>query len=227
MSYTAAEVFTSLFGETSVLVTKQNDKETSAQCCAIEEVIRDCEYFMVFFGAAWCEPCVEFTQKLKRFYEKYHHKRKFDVIFFSRDHTEEEQRRFVREKHPEWWVAPHALCRRESKRRPEEFNAMGIPAVVIFRVVWTTLSDGSEALTPQLMTTSGRAMIEEDPTGRYYPWEGCTGHAPMPFWPLLLASTLVVVACVVLFEYFHPSGNANFLLSWIQNVLSVVLPRSQ
>ncbi|KAI6170544.1 Thioredoxin [Aphelenchoides bicaudatus] len=61
----------------------------------------------LYFSAVWCPPCRAFTPKLKAFYEKLEASGKdFEVIFVSRDRSEDQLVDYYKNHHGNWAYLP-------------------------------------------------------------------------------------------------------------------------
>uniref|UniRef100_A0A183G8J2 Thioredoxin-like_fold domain-containing protein n=1 Tax=Heligmosomoides polygyrus TaxID=6339 RepID=A0A183G8J2_HELPZ len=61
----------------------------------------------LYFSAHWCPPCRKFTPILKSFYNELLSSEKFEVVFVSDDHTEEELKEYMEECHGDWFCIPY------------------------------------------------------------------------------------------------------------------------
>ena len=71
---------------------REKDKETlySVQECDNQE-LTGCKFVLLFFSAAWCPPCQQFTQVLKDFYHEVNIDGKvIEVLYISLDRNEAE-----------------------------------------------------------------------------------------------------------------------------------------
>jgi thiol-disulfide isomerase/thioredoxin len=62
------------------------------------------EIYLVYFGAHWCPPCREFSPKLLERYRRLKERApdRFELVFVSSDHTQDEQSGYVRELGMPW-----------------------------------------------------------------------------------------------------------------------------
>lgn len=97
------------------------------------------KYLAVYFSASWCPPCRAFTPELVKMYKRKKSARdKFDVIFVSRDKTEDSMLGYMKEDDMEWPALAYDL----TKQSPlSKYSGKGIPRLVIIDEKGAILSD--------------------------------------------------------------------------------------
>jgi len=131
-----------------VLVTKDGERPTA-------EVL-DGKVTLLYFSAHWCPPCRGFTPKLAEYYNTYVEAGKnVEVVFVSSDKDQAAFDEYYGEM--PWTALPYGA--RDAKAKlSKKFKVSGIPSLVVLD------EDGS------LITTDGRSVVSEDPTGEEFPW---------------------------------------------------------
>ena len=82
------------------LVTKDG-KEIAAESAMAGKVTA------LYFSAAWCPPCRQFTPLLASLYEELMCRQEpFQVVFLSFDKTAEDMSRYMNEMHGSWMAVP-------------------------------------------------------------------------------------------------------------------------
>lgn len=110
---------------------------------------------VLFFGARWSEPCSIFLPKLLSFHKLNNKiKYEFEIIFCSMDKNEDDYRSYT-ERMP-WWCLPYALVTLPELIR--KLKAHNLPLMVVIN------KDG------QIITKNAVGALEEDPTGKTFPW---------------------------------------------------------
>lgn len=98
------------------------------------EALEDCAYFGVYFGADWCPQSKAFIPILKQFYEKHHKAKNFEMVYFSRERSEEALECSVREAGLEqWWCLPLTYTQTHWPVVKRQYQMIGIPTLLIFR----------------------------------------------------------------------------------------------
>jgi len=84
----------------------------------------------LYFSAHWCPPCRMFTPVLKDFYDELAGE-KFEVVFVSFDHAEDDQKKYLKEAHGDWLFIPFGdpLIKDLSTK----YSVQGIPMLVIVK----------------------------------------------------------------------------------------------
>lgn len=117
--------------------------------------------FGVYFSAHWCPPCRGFTPKLAQYYNE-GLKDKMEIIFCSSDRDQESFDSYRKEQP---WLAMPFEDREGKDTLSKLCDVQGIPSFQIFS------ADGT------LITSEGRAAVENDPKGNEFP----EGWLPQPF----------------------------------------------
>ncbi|XP_044302698.1 nucleoredoxin-like protein 2 [Varanus komodoensis] len=105
----------------------------------------------LYFSAAWCSLCREFTPTLCDFYselvEDAHPAAPFEIVFISSDRSAEEMVEYMRSMHGDWLALPfHDPLKHELKKK---YNITAIPKLVIVKQ------------TGEVITDKGRKQIRE------------------------------------------------------------------
>lgn len=91
--------------------------------------LADKKYIGVYFSAAWCPPCRQFTPKLVEWYRM--HRERFDnfeIVFVSRDRDEDEMASYMAGYRMEW---PAVQYSRAQNSPFEKYSGRGIPCLVV------------------------------------------------------------------------------------------------
>jgi len=143
----STNAFTALLGPN--LLTKDGEKPTA-------DVLSGKSAVALYFSAHWCPPCRGFTPKLAEMYRDAFEAKGMEIVFVSSDRDEAAFGEYFGEQ--PWAALPFG--NREAKAAlSKKFKVSGIPSLVIL--------DGATA---EVITTDGRAAVEEDPAGANYPW---------------------------------------------------------
>lgn len=114
------------------------------------------KYVGVYFSAHWCPPCQVFTPKLAKFYNR--NREDLEIVFVSADLSAAEKAEYIKEVGMKWLTVPG-----QSNAQTEKMGGMlgvqGIPTLAIF--------DPSG----QLLTTDGRAFVENSPFSAMKTWK--------------------------------------------------------
>jgi len=106
-----------------------------------------------YFSGHWCPPCRMFTPELVKFYNKLKEEGKsFEIVFVSSDKDQAGFNEYFAEM--PWKALPFKDPRVQLLK--QKFQIRGIPALVLVDNTGKTIS------------TNGRSLVEEDPTG--FPW---------------------------------------------------------
>jgi nucleoredoxin len=124
--------------------------------------LADKKYFLIYFGAGWCDRCRIFTPQLITFYDKHKDSKKFEVLFATWDKDAASFTKNYQEDHGDWPAFYHSE-RRTIERMQTEFEVFSVPVVVV--------------VTPSgvVMTKLGCEMITKDPEALEFPWRGVEG----------------------------------------------------
>lgn len=89
------------------------------------------KYLAVYFSASWCGPCRQFTPRLVNWYKQQKEQLdKFDVIFVSRDRSEEAMLEYMKQEAMPWPALTFAKA--DQRRSPlEKYAGSGIPCLVL------------------------------------------------------------------------------------------------
>jgi len=87
------------------------------------------KYLAIYFSAAWCPPCRGFTPELVSWYKRKKSARdQFDIIFVSRDKSEDEMLGYMKEYKMDW----PAIRFDKAKSSPlGKYSGRGIPCLVV------------------------------------------------------------------------------------------------
>merc|ERR1712055_334750 len=105
------------------------------------------DLILFYFSAHWCPPCRKFTPMLAEFYKEAA-SLGVEVIFISRDKTEEEMFEYMKEMHGDWLAIKYKSELSESLK--EKYKIEGIPTLVVMRK-----SDGA------LLNDLGEKQVKE------------------------------------------------------------------
>ncbi|KAM8792707.1 NXNL2 protein, partial [Eudromia elegans] len=97
----------------------------------------------LYFSAAWCAPCRDFTPVLCGFYtellEETEPPAPFEVVFISSDHSAEEMAGYMRGMHGDWLALPfHDPYKHDLKKK---YNITAIPKLVIVKQTGEVITD--------------------------------------------------------------------------------------
>jgi nucleoredoxin len=100
----------------------------------------DVEMYAIYFSAHWCPPCRAFTPKLVSFYKenKAAHADKFDIVFVSRDHSDDDMEEYMKEANMPWYAIKHDAIKQCDLNR---YAGSGIPCLVLVDREGNILSD--------------------------------------------------------------------------------------
>lgn len=87
---------------------------------------------LVDFWATWCGPCVAEIERLKQVYRQYH-KRGFEIVGVSQDHSQEDLTGFLDDKPVPWPVVFDTLSRPGSRRHPlaSHYGITALPTMIL------------------------------------------------------------------------------------------------
>jgi len=106
-----------------------------------------------YFSAHWCGPCQMFTPTLVKFYNQLKEEGKsFEIVFVSSDEGQAAFNEYFSEM--PWKALPFGDPRERLLK--QQFGVRGIPSLIIV--------DN----TGKILSSQGRTLVEEDPTG--FPW---------------------------------------------------------
>jgi thiol-disulfide isomerase/thioredoxin len=111
----------------------------------------------LYFSAHWCPPCRAFTPQLAEWYTKDLAAKGLEIVFVSWD---KDQGSFDEYLDQMPWKALPFSARDKKDALGKKLHIKGIPSLVIFD------ADGT------LITTEGREVVTQDPTGSKFPWKG-------------------------------------------------------
>uniref|UniRef100_A0A2D4K881 Thioredoxin domain-containing protein n=1 Tax=Micrurus paraensis TaxID=1970185 RepID=A0A2D4K881_9SAUR len=114
----------------------------------------------LYFSAAWCPLCRDFTPTLCDFYSELvdvvTHPAPFQIVFISSDRSREEMTSFMYKMHPGWLALPfHDPLKHELKKK---YNITAIPKLVIVKQ------------TGEVITDKGRKQIRERGLNCFQNW---------------------------------------------------------
>ena len=100
----------------------------------------DVDMYAIYFSAHWCPPCRAFTPKLVSFYKenKARHADTFEVIFVSRDNSDDDMEDYMQEAGMPWCAVKHSEARSSGLNR---YAGNGIPCLVLVDRAGNVLSD--------------------------------------------------------------------------------------
>ncbi|EPY30106.1 tryparedoxin [Strigomonas culicis] len=110
-----------------------------------------------YFSASWCPPCRGFTPQLTEFYNKFHEKKNFEVVFVTWDEETEAWRDYFK-KMP-WLALDMEKEQATMQHLTKGFDVQSIPTLI-----------GVDADTGRIVTTNARTMVVKDPEGNDFPW---------------------------------------------------------
>jgi nucleoredoxin len=88
------------------------------------------KYLAVYFSASWCGPCRKFTPRLVDWYKQQAQHDKFEVIFVSRDNSNEEMIEYMKQDAMPWPALSFAKAN-QGNSPLEKYEGNGIPCLVI------------------------------------------------------------------------------------------------
>jgi len=136
-----------------VMVGDVVDSAGNATSC---ESLKELDAIGIYFSAHWCPPCRGFTPKLAESYKKMQAAGKnWEIVFASSDRSESDFKEYFGEM--PWKALPHGDERKDEL--DSMFEVGGIPTLVVI-----------DAKTGNVITKSGRAMVDSDPEGAEFPW---------------------------------------------------------
>jgi nucleoredoxin len=110
----------------------------------------------IYFSAHWCPPCRGFTPKLAEYYANIKNNGKpFEIVFVSSDKDEAAFSEYYGEMP---WLALPFSDRDRKAELSSKYKVRGIPTLVLIDETGKTLS------------TDGRTILTNDPTGEEFPW---------------------------------------------------------
>ncbi|XP_032069958.1 nucleoredoxin-like protein 2 [Thamnophis elegans] len=114
----------------------------------------------LYFSAAWCSLCRDFTPTLCDFYSELvdvvTNPAPFQIVFISSDRSREEMSSFMYKMHPGWLALPfHDPLKHELKKK---YNITAIPKLVIVKQ------------TGEVITDKGRKQIRERGLNCFQNW---------------------------------------------------------
>lgn len=86
------------------------------------------QYVMIYFSAHWCPPCKKFTPKLVDFYDSKKKDNNFEIIFVSKDNSEEAMEEYMEEFDMNW---PAVKFSRIDSSGLGKYSGSGIPCLVL------------------------------------------------------------------------------------------------
>lgn len=110
-----------------------------------------------YFSASWCPPCRGFTPQLAEFYGKFKDSKNFEIIWISWDEEQDDYDGYFA-KMP--WLALPFPDRNGVELLVKEFSVESIPTLI-----------GVNADSGEVVTTTARAKVVEDPEGTKFPWK--------------------------------------------------------
>jgi len=125
------------------------------------ESLKSKKYFGLYFSAHWCPPCRQFTPKLAKFVKEFKEKRDdVEFIFCSSDQDEQSFKDYFKTM---GFLGLNVFGSDQGKAikafLSEKMGVRGIPHLAIVD------AEGN------LISKTGRSMVEEDPKGLEFPWK--------------------------------------------------------
>eukprot|EP00004_Rigifila_ramosa_P019574 TRINITY_DN49_c0_g1_i2.p2 TRINITY_DN49_c0_g1~~TRINITY_DN49_c0_g1_i2.p2 ORF type:complete len:339 (-),score=79.31 TRINITY_DN49_c0_g1_i2:407-1369(-) len=109
----------------------------------------------IYFSAHWCGPCRHFTPTLVEAYKKIKQTKPFEIVFVSSDKDDQAFEEYYGEMP---WLAVDYEHRDIKAALSKKYKVSGIPTLVLVDAQGKTI------------TTGGREVLSEDPTGAEFPW---------------------------------------------------------
>lgn len=160
-------------------------------------------YFLLFEHR--CGPCKKFTPQLAQFYKDMNKKgKKFEVVWVSRDQTEDEFVQYYQEM--PWLAVTIENIQKCVEATTNVYQVRGIPHLVIL--------DGVDAT---VYTLDGRTKVLQDQYGLEFPWR--------PRTPGMIVKQLVPRSVRALVAR-HVNGAKQKVLSFLRGVFESFLPAS-
>jgi len=119
----------------------------------------------LYFSAHWCPPCQRFTPELSKAYTEGLKAKGLEIVFVSSDRDEASFNEYFKEM--PFLALPYS-ARDVKKSLSKKFKVQGIPTLVIL-----------DSETGEVITKDGREAVDDDPSGKSFPW------APPTIWDAL------------------------------------------
>ncbi|ORC90180.1 tryparedoxin [Trypanosoma theileri] len=163
------EALTQIFGNSSLDLLRQDGSTVKAT-----SALSGKKYLMLYLSGSWCRPCRLFTPQLATFYESFHEKLNFEVVFVSQDRDARSMlayffnpkysRSAVRGgegSHGNWLALPYEQASSLSRMLMWRHKISGIPTLLLF-----DMESG------KLMTRKARDLVMHTlETAEGFPWE--------------------------------------------------------
>jgi nucleoredoxin len=110
----------------------------------------------LYFSAHWCPPCQRFTPELAKAYTEHLKAKGLEIVFVSSDRDEASFNEYF--KGMPFTALPYS-ARDVKKALSKKFKVQGIPTLVIL-----------DSETGEVITKDGREAVDDDPSGKSFPW---------------------------------------------------------
>jgi nucleoredoxin len=119
------------------------------------------KFIAIYYSAKWCGPCRAFSPELVKFYNEVKPQHpEFELIFVSRDNSEQEMRQYMSEDAMPW---PSVRFAETKNKVAGRYAGPGIPCLVLIDASGKVLShsfQGEQYLGPQKVMADIRSVLK-------------------------------------------------------------------